>query len=45
MVLCHYDTSECPIKTNNKWIETILDNHHSVIFVTEKSAEGIAFDT
>jgi hypothetical protein len=45
MVLCHYDTSDCPIKTNNKWIETILDNHHSVIFVTEKSAEGIAFDT
>ena len=45
MVLCHYDTIDCPIKTNNKWIETILANHHSVIFVTEKSAEGIAFET
>jgi hypothetical protein len=39
MVLCHYDTIDFSIKTNNKWIETILANHHSVIFVTEKSAE------
>jgi hypothetical protein len=29
---------------HEKWIETILENHHSAIFVTGKAEEGIAFD-
>lgn len=44
LVLCPYDVSRNPINTHGKWVETILDNHHSAIFVTYRTGEGIAFD-
>jgi hypothetical protein len=43
-ILCHYDASQNPTNTNGKWVETILKNHHSTIFVTGMEEEGIAFD-
>ncbi len=44
LVLCHYDVSSNPTNTNGQWVENILENHHSAIFITEKAEEGIAFD-
>ena len=44
LVLCHYDVSSNPTNTSGQWVETILENHHSAIFITEKAEEGIAFD-
>ncbi len=44
ILLCPYDISNNPINTRGKWVETILDNHHSAIFVTDTAGEGIAFD-
>jgi hypothetical protein len=44
LVLCHYDIGYNPTNTNGQWVETILENHHSAIFITEKAEEGIAFD-
>ena len=44
LILCPYDVSQNPTNTNGKWVETILDNHHSAIFITEKAAEGIALE-
>ncbi len=39
LVLCTYDASKNPICTDEKWVETVLDNHHSVIFVTDTVGE------
>jgi hypothetical protein len=44
LILCSYDVSHYPINMHEKWIETILENHHSAIFVTGTAEEGIAFD-
>jgi hypothetical protein len=44
LMLCPYDVSHNPIDTNGKWVKTILENHHSAIFVTDAIEEGIAFD-
>ena len=44
ILMCPYNIKFNPINNNNKWIETILENHHSAIFVTDKIEEGIAFD-
>ncbi len=44
ITLCPYNVKFNPINNNNKWIETILENHHSAIFATDKIEEGIAFD-
>ncbi len=44
LVLCPYDVSHNPTNTNGKWVETILENHHSAIFITGTTVEGIAFD-
>jgi hypothetical protein len=43
-ILCHYDVRHNPTNTNGIWVENILENHHSAIFVTENEEEGIAFD-
>lgn len=45
LVLCTYDASKNPVCTDGKWVETILNNHHSSIFITDAVGEGIAFDT
>ncbi len=50
LVLCPYYVNQNPTNTNGKWVETILDNHHSAIFVTDIEDDssigfgGIAFD-
>ncbi len=44
LVLCPYDVSHNPTNTNGKWVESILENHHSAIFVTGTTVEGIVFD-
>jgi hypothetical protein len=43
--LCIYNINKNIFNTNGKWIETILENHHSAIFVTDNPEEGIAIDT
>ena len=43
-VLCSYDVNICPFSKNNHWLETILQNHHSAIFITNTDGKGIAFD-
>ena len=43
IVMCHYNVTKIPSNTQGKWIENILKNHHSAIFVTD-SGRGIAFD-
>ncbi|MDQ6722893.1 MAG: MEDS domain-containing protein [Thermoproteota archaeon] len=44
LLLCPYDVSNNPLNTHGKWVETILENHHSAIFVTETIEQGITFD-
>ena len=44
IVLCTYDVRKIPTNTNAKWLEDILNSHHSAIFVTETPEQGIAFD-
>ncbi len=44
LVLCSYDVSKNPCNTNGKWVETILENHHSAIFATGTAEEGVVFD-
>ncbi|MER5176190.1 MAG: MEDS domain-containing protein [Candidatus Nitrosocosmicus sp.] len=44
LVLCPYDVSRNPTNTNGKWVETVLENHHSAIFITGTTVEGIVFD-
>jgi hypothetical protein len=45
LVLCHYDVSKNTVNTEGKWTSTILENHHSAIFVTDATEEeGIAFE-
>lgn len=44
LMLCPYDVSHNPTDTNGTWVKTILENHHSAIFVTDAIEEGIAFD-
>ncbi len=44
LILCPYDISKSPTNTHGRWVETILDNHHSAIFATDTIEEGIAFD-
>ncbi|MER5176519.1 MAG: MEDS domain-containing protein [Candidatus Nitrosocosmicus sp.] len=44
LLLCPYDVSNNPLNTQGKWVETILENHHSAIFVTATAEQGIAFD-
>ncbi len=44
LLLCHYDVNEILPHTHESWVESILKNHHSGIFVTQTGEEGIAFD-
>ncbi|MBA3977282.1 MAG: MEDS domain-containing protein [Nitrosopumilus sp.] len=44
LVLCHYDVNEILPHTHGLWLESILKNHHSAIFITQTDGEGIAFD-
>ncbi len=44
LVLCTYDVHKIPRNTHGKWVEAILNNHHSAIFVTDTAEQGIAFD-
>ena len=44
LVLCTYDVLKIPRNTRGRWVKAILNNHHSAIFVTETSEQGIAFD-
>jgi hypothetical protein len=44
LLLCPYDVSKNAINTSGKWVETILQNHHSTIFASGTEEEGIAFD-
>ena len=44
LILCPYDISKNPINTYGKWVENMLENHHSAIFATGAIEEGIAFD-
>ncbi len=44
LVLCHYDVNEMLPHTHGLWLESILKNHHSAIFITQTDGEGIAFD-
>lgn len=44
LVLCPYNVNYNPINTNGKWVENILKNHHSAIFITGPEEEGIAFN-
>lgn len=41
--MCHYNVTKKPSNTHGKWIENILKNHHSAIYITD-SGQGIAFD-
>jgi hypothetical protein len=41
-LLCAYPIEQIEPKERGKWIEGILQNHHSAIFVT-KSGQGLAF--
>lgn len=45
LLLCPYDLNNNPLESNRRWVESILENHHSVIFITDAVEEGIAFDT
>jgi hypothetical protein len=42
-LLCSYQVEQIEPKRRGKWIEDILQNHHSAIFVT-KPGQGIAFN-
>jgi len=42
--LCHYDVSKYSIIDNSTWLKSILENHHSAIFITDDEGKGIAFD-
>jgi hypothetical protein len=42
-LLCSYPVEQIEPKRRGKWIEDILKNHHSAIFLT-KPGEGIAFN-
>jgi hypothetical protein len=42
-LLCSYPVKQIEPKRRGKWIEDILKNHHSAIFVT-KPGEGLAFN-
>jgi hypothetical protein len=42
-LLCSYQVEQIEPKRRGKWIEDILQNHHSAIFIT-KPGEGIAFN-
>jgi hypothetical protein len=43
-VLCHYDVGNGPIADNTDWLKSILQSHHSAIFITDADGKGIAFD-
>jgi hypothetical protein len=43
-VLCHYDVSKYSVGDNSKWLKSILENHHSAIFISDDEGKGIAFD-
>ncbi|MGN6347496.1 MAG: MEDS domain-containing protein [Candidatus Nitrosocosmicus sp.] len=43
-VMCHYDVSKYPVIDNCGWLKSILENHHSAIFITDDEGKGIAFD-
>jgi hypothetical protein len=43
-VLCHYDVRKYSIIDNSTWLKSILENHHSAIFITDDEGKGIAFD-
>jgi hypothetical protein len=42
-LLCSYPVKQIEPRRRGKWIEDILQNHHSAIFVT-KLGQGISFD-
>ncbi len=42
-LLCSYPVKQIEPRSRGKWIEDILQNHHSAIFVT-KPGQGIAFN-
>ena len=44
MILCPYDVKKSPTGTQGKWVEVILENHNSVILVTDISGEGISIN-
>jgi hypothetical protein len=44
MILCPYDVKKNPTGTQGKWVEVILENHSSVILVTDTPEEGISID-
>ncbi len=44
LLLCSYDVSKNAVNTSGKWVEIILENHHSTIFASGTEEEGIAFD-
>jgi two-component system, chemotaxis family, sensor kinase Cph1 len=44
MILCPYDVKKSPTGTQGKWVEIILENHHSVILVTDIPEEGISIN-
>lgn len=44
LVLCPYDVRKNPSNTQGKRVESILKIHHSAIFVTDTTEQGIAFD-
>jgi chemotaxis family two-component system sensor kinase Cph1 len=44
MILCPYDIKKSPTGTQGKWAEVILENHNSVILVTDISGEGISIN-
>jgi chemotaxis family two-component system sensor kinase Cph1 len=44
MILCPYDIRKSPTGTQGKWAEVVLENHNSVILVTDTSGEGISIN-
>lgn len=44
LVLCTYDVRKIPGNTKGRWVEEILNNHHSAIFITDAAEQGIGFD-
>ena len=43
-ILCHYDVENCPANSNPEWLNSIFENHHSSIFITDLDGKGVAFE-